>query len=1197
MWTSLSFLCLLPLLATTHAPSMTALTSRSLAETNSTEGVLDIEFPCERTTLWLGRTSVVAFACSTSVTAEGDFEIEPVIEDSSIVSAPSPAKVLGGRTDGSLRLKALAQGTTRITLAGATLEVIVRALPAEARSTRSRPEIVVPVQGARLWGTFAVACELSRAIARTDTRMVLESADGRRIGAIRSIEVRGPTLRTVFDVDASKLAPGSQALSCLLLEQGVEVERVIRMLTIVQPAALSIEGECEDALRLPRPEAFGESSPRVGGGADSSGGRYVMQASTYPQWVVPITVAETGSYQLMLRAKGDRAAGAYPSVGVSVDGTGPVLGSTRLVHSEWHRVAVGKPLELEAGEHVLALRFLNDLNVGSRNDRNLYLDRYELLRVEADEARVVEASMMMTMDASTAEAKPVPGDGLWIAFNKPLDGLAMNGRLRIEGHANWGGAADSPAPTVSLIVDGARLATQQSAKPIFKLDRAHLGEGTHEIQLSAAMQDGRQAVTPVQVLQVPGFVVEREARDFLRWSVLDEAWGASFRGTLEQRGEEVRHRVAWPTAELTARLYLPEHLEGRYRILLEARASNTEPISRARVRVDQGDEQGEEHSIDVRYWWSERELGEVDLRTGPKQLTLVLGPRSESPELRMRSLALERVPSVPDIDPPVASILYPKPGHYAFEVDAVVVEAFDDDAIESVDVLIDGRPQGTHGYKPSGCGHFVLPLLLRGLAAGEHRLAVRVTDKAGNLGESQTIRLQVLAHAPAIRGAYARALHLLNRLAFGPAPRELGEILLEGQTAWLERVLADVGSGDRTAREFSRARIGNDLAYQADKLTIAKMLRTDNPVRARFVLWVDNHFSTWSGKTGAPAEWGEHFGYAEMGIATFGELLLSSATSPTMLRYLDQPSSYAGRLNENYARELMELHTLGVDGGYTQQEVTEMARVLCGLTVSQEAPPDGAGNYLRTTLRFAPDLSDGDDCQLLGRTFSASNMSERYERLLDVLQTLAGRPETARHIARKLAEHYVCSPAPTQLVEDLSAVYLESGGDFRRILAALAEHPTFWSESEEPRLTSPLDYGLRVARTIGFPQVDGSMCTFLNNSGMGLFDRATPDGYPDEDEAWADTNGLLQRWRWVQNIPWAVRALVPRHVRQYSGGDPAEWRQRVVDVAAVRLTGGLLGESSNEAALSFLADQEGNTSQRVDSLTLLMCRLPEASLK
>jgi uncharacterized protein (DUF1800 family) len=150
---------------------------------------------------------------------------------------------------------------------------------------------------------------------------------------------------------------------------------------------------------------------------------------------------------------------------------------------------------------------------------------------------------------------------------------------------------------------------------------------------------------------------------------------------------------------------------------------------------------------------------------------------------------------------------------------------------------------------------------------------------------------------------------------------------------------------------------------------------------------------------------------------------------------------------------------------------------------------------------------------------------------------------------------------------------------------------------DAPRLATPLDYGLRVARATGQTALDWSLREFLQNSGMGLFDRVSPDGYPDDDASWADTNGLMQRWRWVQGVPWAVRTLVPGETRRYAGGDPHAFRQRIVDHAAVRLTGSTLGEESNDAAIAFFEADDAELWQQVDNVVELICRLPESNLK
>jgi len=1158
-------------------------------------------FEIPRATIWLDRSQVLPFQLGAAPTE--DLTLPARVDPAGVIEILREPRTLAGQTTGYLRLRGLSQGTCTLHVGDVALEVSVRALGAQAAVRRAEPSFVAPVAGSVVWGEFAVGVEVPHGLSGTSpvarpvtstVRLVLP--DGQALEPLHSPTDMGLATTALFQVDAALLAAGPQVLRASVSESELEVGSSSLLVTVVHPAAETLlSGECEDTLDQPRPEAFGERPPRHGSSPSASQGGFVYLPTPNPQWVLPIEIPVTARYQLFVTARGDRGAGALPSVGLSIDVVNPIRGSARLVDRRWHRLPVGPPLELEAGARALGVRFLNESNVSGRSDRNLYLDRWELLRIDEPEVAVAVQAALRPGGPESGPEPPELSTGLWIGFERPLDGLVMNGQLSILAACTWSGPEDSPAPHVRLLVDDVCVANQQTARPAFLLDRAHLGEGSHEIVLEARLPDGRVARTPTQLLRVPGPVAASTARDDAFFSVLDERWSGTLDGVLDGRGEEVRQRVARPTQNTEAVLTLPEDLEGEFELLVESRAGGqAEPV---RVRLEAQGETRELQTVEVVNYWSRRPAGKVQLLPGPKRLLVTLEPRDKQPQLRVRGIFLRRTRPAPDTSAPTARILYPAPGHLVHGVDAVIVEAFDDDALQATDILIDGRPQATYGHLPAGAGHLVLPLLLRDVAPGEHTLAVRVIDRAGNLAETAEQTFKVLEYPCELADTYPRALHLLDRFAFGPEPAELAEILTLGEHAWLEKALEESGTGDITARGLAATRHGDRLAYDAARLVLSHVLRTDNPVRARFTLWIEDHFSTWAGKTGAPSEWTEHKEFARLGLAPFGELLTASATSPTMLFYLDQQSSFAGRLNENYARELMELHTVGVHGGYTQEEVTALAHMLTGLTVANEAPANGAGNYLRRVLRFDPELGDGRPTTLLGWQFEETPAAERAERFATTLELLASHPSTAHFLCTKLVEHYVSAPASEELVRDLAAVFRSSGGDFRSVLQTLAEHPAFWAAAEEPRLARPLDYGLRVARTAGVPQVDHSLVQFLNASGMGLFDRATPDGYPEEDPAWADTNGLLQRWRWVQQVPWAVRNLVPNPTRNYRGGDPAGWRQRAVDHAAVRLTGKLLGPESNAAALDFLEQDEGPTWQAIDRLTVLICRMPEASLR
>ena len=362
-------------------------------------------------------------------------------------------------------------------------------------------------------------------------------------------------------------------------------------------------------------------------------------------------------------------------------------------------------------------------------------------------------------------------------------------------------------------------------------------------------------------------------------------------------------------------------------------------------------------------------------------------------------------------------------------------------------------------------------------------------------------------------------------------------------------------------------------------------------MRARFLAWVDDHFSTWIQKSRPREEWREHARFRELGPTAFSELLLTSGTSPAMLYFLDQQESVAARINENYARELLELHSLGVEGGYDQGDVTTLAHVLCGLTLSEEAPLDGAGFELTRELRYDPLLGSGIDREVLGLTFEGRAPEERHENVALVFELAAAHPSTARHVARKLSECYVASPAPDDLVDDLTRVFLEEGGDMRAVLLALGRHPRMFEAL--PKTADPLDWAIRLSRTTGAYELDWAIDGFLVRSGMEFFGRSTPDGYPDGDADWADTNGLLQRWSLLKQVSWAPASVLPGPMHR-QGGDPAAWRQRMVDVAALRLTGSLLEGDSNQAALAHLEETEGQPWQRAAAVASFVIGLPES---
>ena len=583
------------------------------------------------------------------------------------------------------------------------------------------------------------------------------------------------------------------------------------------------------------------------------------------------------------------------------------------------------------------------------------------------------------------------------------------------------------------------------------------------------------------------------------------------------------------------------------------------------------------------------------------------------------------------------TILYPANGALVFGVDAVVVRVTGGDRLIPpawVDVVLDGQPQGVRAVSPTNLDGILCPLVLRQVPPGTHHLSVRLADTTGHLTDSPAQLLNVLPTAPAARGPYERAVFLLDRLAFGPDPKELAAVLTLGETVWLNNRL-NAGSDSPADQSLLRIactkypRIDDEGQGAARALT--QWIGTDNPVRARFTAWAENHFNTWVEKTKPAPKWHEHLDFCRLGVAPFADLLNVSSHSPAMLVYLDQEKSYAGKLNENYAREIMELHTLGVHGGYAQSDVTALAGVLNGWTLAtestlpqQDAPlalvynannEYGLSNY----FHFVPSLNDGKERRVFGLDFPAApDPAARYDRIRLAMEMLASHPGTAEHVCRKLAEHYVGVPAPDPLVHTLAQTFLETGGDLRAVLRTMACSNAFWNAP--PKMATPFDYGLRTARlcraaalelganpdqALHPDQVGG----FMKRSGMGMFDRVTPDGYPEASANYIDSNALLQRWHFMEANVDVLNRIVPNVWRKppapaptrvaneiltNSPLAPEDEAQRFVDLAAVRLTGRLLSPVSNQEALNILAE---GTPDQMKQTILFVSLLPETSLR
>jgi uncharacterized protein (DUF1800 family) len=343
-------------------------------------------------------------------------------------------------------------------------------------------------------------------------------------------------------------------------------------------------------------------------------------------------------------------------------------------------------------------------------------------------------------------------------------------------------------------------------------------------------------------------------------------------------------------------------------------------------------------------------------------------------------------------------------------------------------------------------------------------------------------------------------------------------------------------------------------------------------------------------------------------LGRFRDLVLATARHPAMLFYLDNWLSTradlvvpggpnAGRrmgLNENYARELMELHTLGVDGGYTQADVTEVARAFTGWTIDR---PRQDARFV-----FRPATHDLGDKRVLGRSIRGGGERDGDE----VLDLLAAQPATARFIADKLVRRFVADEPPPALVERVAAAYHDTGGDVRAMLRVVFASPEFRAPAAAgAKIKKPSEFVASAVRAVG-ATTDARGALALARAaaeiGEGFYEAAPPTGYPDRAEAWVNPGTLLARMNFALSLAEGrvpgVRADLGELVSGADRGQP--------EVVLQRLLATLLhGRSSAEtrAVLTaqlglpeitrLTADDRGPANTEVAKLTALVLGSPE----
>ena len=496
-------------------------------------------------------------------------------------------------------------------------------------------------------------------------------------------------------------------------------------------------------------------------------------------------------------------------------------------------------------------------------------------------------------------------------------------------------------------------------------------------------------------------------------------------------------------------------------------------------------------------------------------------------------------------------------------------------------------------------------------------------------------------------------MHLLDRTTFGARRRDVDRVRAIGVQAWIDEQLAPERLDDREVdaivrglstlsatipdllRDYPRpepavreklqsgamSRQEMRELYPPDKrpgrivaeLQAARMVRAVASERQLQEVLVDlwfNHFNVYAQK--AQVRWYvgayERDAIRPHALGRFRDLVRATARHPAMLFYLDNWLSVRagfviptgpnrGRtagLNENYARELMELHTLGVDGGYTQADVREVARAFTGWSI------DRPGSEARFVFRRG--AHDPDEKVVLGQRIPAGGGESDGERVIDILTR---HPATARFVATRLARRFVADDPPPALVARVAAVYASTDGDIRAMVRAILAAPEFWEEgARRAKIKKPLELVASGTRALG-AAVDArgglALANAVGRIGERLYEAEPPTGHPDRAGPWVNPGALIARMNFGLALANNRLEGVRVDLAAVAGSDrrrPEQVLDRLLDAL---LLGGVTPETravltaqlAEPQIIRQTADDRGPANTDVETLTALVIGSPE----
>jgi uncharacterized protein (DUF1800 family) len=420
----------------------------------------------------------------------------------------------------------------------------------------------------------------------------------------------------------------------------------------------------------------------------------------------------------------------------------------------------------------------------------------------------------------------------------------------------------------------------------------------------------------------------------------------------------------------------------------------------------------------------------------------------------------------------------------------------------------------------------------------------------------------------------------VTRFGLGAKPGEIAAVAGADPQRWLQAQIRPVGGADQPTanppssaqrllefREFQRQRqaarqqgqafdpvkfAGNLIRQDAGADFVARALlaaATDAGFRERWALFWFNHFTVSATKAQTATLIGpfEAEAIRPHVFGRFVDMLVASSSHPGMLLYLDQAQSvgpdtmaamYLGRggrhagLNENLAREIMELHTVGLEAGYAQADVTEFARAMTGWSIGGLRDSDDvAGRFMFREAAHEPGVRT-----IMGKRYP----QDGAQQALAVMRDLAASPHTAHHISLKLATHFVADAPPPSLVAQLERTWMGTGGDLAEVANTLVLAREAWS-AEAQKFKTPYEFLVSSWRAAGYAPTALPELGILNAMGQKPYSAPSPKGWPEDAATWCAPDAVIKRIAWAQTL--AAKAL--------DGRDPS---QLATDALGARLT-------------------------------------------